>query len=243
MNVCHTITPMILFFVRDLDENRAFLEEDEFRHCIKVLRKKEMDLINVTDGRGRFATAKIIHIAKSRAELQINEIEQKAAKENTLYLAIAPPKSKSRWEFILEKSVECGVDVILPFQSMHSERVKINVDRAKKIIRSAALQSKRIVHPSIANLCSLDALIDFAKNNDIESFIAHYQEDNTSLGKIGFNSKNQMLLIGPEGDFNPLELEKAIQAGFLPVKLSRNRLRTETAAMVAVTLIESLYMT
>jgi len=233
---------MILFFVRELDEHRAFLEEEEFRHCIKVLRKKEMDLIDVTDGRGCFAKARIKHISKSKAELQIIEFERKPSKENTLFLAIAPPKSKSRWEFILEKSVECGVDVILPFQSMHSERVKINVERAQKIIRSAALQSKRIIHPSIESMRSLDTLIDYAKENNIEPFIAHYNEDNSCLSKVKFNSKNQMLLIGPEGDFNPLELEKAAQAGFTAVNLSRNRLRTETAAIVAVTLVESLYM-
>lgn len=233
---------MILFFVRELDENRAFLEEEEYRHCIKVLRKKEMDLIDVTDGQGWFAKARIKHISKSRAELQIIELHQKTAKENTLYLAIAPPKSKSRWEFILEKSVECGVDVILPFQSMHSERVKINMERAHKIIRSAALQSKRIIHPSIESMRSMDALINYAKQNNIEPFIAHYNEDNSCLGKVEFSSKKQMLLIGPEGDFSPLELEKAEQAGFTAVNLSRNRLRTETAAIVAVTIIESLYM-
>jgi len=139
---------MILFFVNDISTLKSTLEEDEFQHCCKVLRHKVHDVINITNGQGVFALARIEKVNKRNAELHIISKEVKTATRHKKVLAVAPPKNRGRWEWLLEKSVEIGVDVIIPMATGNSERVKLNIERSKKIIRSAALQSKRIIQSS-----------------------------------------------------------------------------------------------
>ena len=150
---------MILFFVSDISTLKCTLEEDEFQHCCKVLRNKVDDKVFITDGQGVFAQTRIVKVNKRNADLEVLSKETKTASSFKKVLCVAPPKNRGRWEWLLEKSVEIGVDVIIPMTTGNSERIKLNIERSQKIMRSAALQSKRIIHPSISEITSFDKII------------------------------------------------------------------------------------
>ncbi|MBT8232103.1 MAG: 16S rRNA (uracil(1498)-N(3))-methyltransferase [Saprospiraceae bacterium] len=224
---------MILFFVDNVEEEKCILAEDEFIHCCKVLRHKENDTINFTNGKGIFGTARITEIKKKYALLDVISTEQNQELGSYTILAVAPPKNRSRWEWLLEKSVEIGVNTIIPMTSSHSERVNLNIERSKKIMRSAALQSKRIIHPTVLELTKFANIITSQDYSNFDKFIAHFNSDNAHLNSYKYSSKNRIILIGPEGDFSQEEVALAIKNEFVPVNISNNRLRTETAAIVA----------
>ncbi len=231
---------MILFYVDNLDERLTLLEEEEFQHCIKVLRHREGDVINITNGNGIFAEAKIIKLSKRNAILEIVSQCKIIPEKSFITLAIAPPKSKSRWEFLLEKCVEVGVNHIQPIYSQHSERVRLNIDRASKIIRSSALQSKRIIHPSIQDSISFKELMDQYRDNDAAKYIAKYSDDHNHLIQEKSLKENKVIIIGPEGDFSEEEYLQSKENGFIAVNISKNRLRTETAALTSVVILKNL---
>jgi len=231
---------MILFYTSGIIDASSLLEADEFMHCIKVLRHKLGDIIHITDGNGIQATAEIIEIKKSQAALRIIESESIKKSLNKFHLAIAPPKNRNRWEWILEKSVEIGVDNIIPLKSKNSERTKFNLERGQKIVRSAALQSLRPYHPALQELCTFENLIKDYDDN-WNKLIAHYREDNIHINQFQSDSNNHIIIVGPEGDFSPNEIEEAMNANFKLVNISNNRLRTETAGVVAINLLVSKY--
>jgi 16S rRNA (uracil1498-N3)-methyltransferase len=230
---------MILFFCDNIQDNEAVLEDEEFRHCIKVLRKTEGDKINITNGAGLTAEAVIEKIDKRTAQLRLLAQQLHAPKTKSLALAIAPPKSKARWEFILEKSVEIGADMILPIRSHNSERIRINTERAAKILRSAALQSLRIHHPQIAEVQDFKEFFKAQKKTDSQVIMAHYKPEYDHLLNIALSNRKLIIMIGPEGDFSKQELQVAEQSGISLARLSNNRLRTETAAIVSLSIINS----
>lgn len=225
---------MIIFFVSDISPTNCFLEEDEFQHCIKVLRHKENDVIHITNGQGFFAKARIQKIKKRIAELVVISQEELHDYDSKVFLCVSPPKNRSRWELLLEKSVEIGVNTIVPMTSGNSERVKFNIERSQKIMRSAALQSKRIIHPNIEEITTFDKIISNKKYKEFNKFIAHYGDGNLHLKNINLKASSSIVLIGPEGDFRKEEITKALDQNFKLVNISNNRLRTETAALVAV---------
>ena len=230
---------MILFFAELIDQHTAILEEDEFTHCIKVLRKKTGDRIHITNGKAWFASAEINQIKKRSATLSIVEQEEQQPPTYSVNLGIAAPKSKNRWDFLLEKAVEVGVDSVTPIITDNSERSKISADRANKIMRSAALQSKRIVHPVFNDPIKLPDLINQYATGNTNKFIAHYNPVNDWIDRCALDHPNSLILIGPEGDFSTAELDLCNTNGFTTVNISNNRLRTETAAIVACSLLAS----
>lgn len=231
---------MIIFYANFIDKDNILLEEDEFVHCIKVLRNKVGDVVQITNGQGIFGSAQITNIKGKTAQLELLNSEQLPHRPFNISLAVAPPKSKNRWELILEKCVEIGVDKILPFTSSNSERQKLNIERAEKIMRSASLQSKRSHHPIIQEPLKF---VDIIKNapKHTHNFIAHYIAQQNTLTDFHPSLASALIIIGPEGDFAPEELELAKTHNFECVNLSNNRLRTETAAIVATTLINAQY--
>lgn len=224
---------MILFYCNDLSENEAILEADEYHHCCKVLRHKIGDTINVTDGKGRFAKAILTSITKNHASLSLSQIKTSEKPSHKFTLSVAPPKNRTRWEWLIEKTVEIGVTDIIPIVTKRSERQKLNTERTLKILRSAALQSMRPFHPTLHPSQKLDKLLnsDFTSYNN---FIASYSDSNPFLSSLTLGQAQSIILIGPEGDFTEEELHAATEQGFTAVNISKNRLRTETAAMVAV---------
>lgn len=230
---------MILFYTDVIDDGPLIIEGDEYTHCCKVLRKKEGDLINVTDGKGGSASAKIIEIKKSKALLEVIERYSHTAPKLQIIMAIAPPKNRSRWEWLVEKSVEIGVDKIIPLRTKNSERIKIKIERSEKIMRSAALQSLRYFHPEITEITNLTELVETYSSQNVDKYLAHYHKDNVHVLKANSNHNIKLILIGPEGDFTPEELVMLNDNNFTQVNLSSNRLRTETAGIIAVNLLLS----
>lgn len=231
---------MILFYVNDLENENVFLEEDEYTHCCKVLRKKVGDQINVTDGKGLSAIATIIEVHKKKALLNIDSTQTHKRIESYLTIALAPPKNRSRWEWFLEKSIEIGADNIIPMRTKNSERVKINIERSHKIIRSAALQSLRYFHPQVTEVTNFEKVVENCDGNSFQKFVAHFKEGNEHLKDCKSLHNQKVILIGPEGDFTPEELSQLAQNNFQEVNISANRLRTETAGLVALNLLMNL---
>ena len=225
---------MQLFFTSLLSEkDKTFVfDKEESKHIIKVLRKKEGDIMFVTNGLGFLFKTKIKLASDSKCSVEIISFEKKAPKKFKLHLAIAPTKMNERFEWFLEKATEIGIDEITPILCDHSERKIINTDRFKKIIESAMKQS---LHYFIPKLNEPLLYKDFIKNRyKGQKFIAHCEEtQKKGLKNELLLNENYTILIGPEGDFSEKEIKLAIENEFLAVSLGNTRLRTETAAIVA----------
>ncbi|MBO7316162.1 MAG: 16S rRNA (uracil(1498)-N(3))-methyltransferase [Paludibacteraceae bacterium] len=222
---------MKLFYAPDLEETLT-LSEEESLHCAKVLRLTSGDEVFAFDGKGTFFKLKILNPHPKHTEVEILEKNVALPKDYRIHVAIAPTKNIERFEWFLEKCTEIGIDEITPILCQFSERKIIKKERLEKILISAAKQSLKATVPILNELCSIN---DVVKNRKEEySFIAHcYKQEKNDFLKICPKQKSILILIGPEGDFSPSEVENAISLGFVPVSLGESRLRTETAGIVA----------
>ncbi|WP_224490172.1 16S rRNA (uracil(1498)-N(3))-methyltransferase [Robertkochia flava] len=214
-------------------ENAEFhFDKDESKHISRVLRKKEGDSILLTDGKGNLFHGTITLSSSKACQVRIDRVEEKSPRRYSLHMAVAPTKNNDRYEWFLEKATEIGVDEITPIICDHSERKVIKTDRLEKILQSAMKQSLSCFLPQ---LNAPENFRDFiAKEKPRQSFIAHcLEEDRYELKRRVQPDCPILILIGPEGDFSEEEVDLAIERGFLPVILSDNRLRTETAAIIA----------
>lgn len=223
---------MAIFYVPNIN-SEAVLPEEESLHAVKVLRLQAGSEIELVDGVGGYYIARITSAHHKRCGFEIVESKQNFGKRNyNLHIAIAPTKSMDRLEWFVEKATEIGVDSITCIVCKHSERKIVKSERLEKIIVSAAKQSKKAYFPVLNELVSFN---DLLKTYGAEhKFIAHCYEDDKRIlqGEVPANS-DVLILIGPEGDFSPDEVENAISSGFVPVSLGQSRLRTETAGVVA----------
>ena len=209
------------------------LSEEESQHAVKVLRLQVGDDIVVVDGVGGYYQAKIPLPHPKHCAFEIVQSTLGYGKRNyKLHIAIAPTKNIDRLEWFIEKAVEIGVDAITPVLCRHSERKIIKSERLEKIVVSAAKQSIKAYFPIFNPLCTFDELL---KQHPAKTkFIAHcYPEEKSLLKDLLPEQDDILILIGPEGDFSPEEVAKALQNGFRPVSLGESRLRTETAGVVA----------
>ena len=224
---------MHLFYTPDLNGNLYTLNEIESKHCVRVLRLNINDQIQLIDGKGGFYTAKIINSNPKKCIVEIIETKKDYGKRNHyLHIAIAPTKNIDRFEWFLEKATEIGIDEITPVICEHSERKAIKPDRLEKIIVSAIKQSIKAYKPKLNDLMKFK---DFIKqNSDSKKFIAHCEENHKTPLKSNYHKgQNTIILIGPEGDFSPEEIELAKQNKYTEISLGESRLRTETAGVVA----------
>lgn len=224
---------MHLFYTPDIKATIYQLSEEESKHCIRVLRLKIGDKVNLIDGKGGFYLAEIISDHPKRTELHIVEAQQEYAKRSHhLHIAVAPTKNIDRFEWFLEKATEIGIDEITPIICDRSERKEVKLDRSNKIITTAIKQSLKAYHPTLNPQTAFKEFIATAKADF--KFMAHCEEGEKSEIKSGFEKRGDYLvLIGPEGDFSSSEIELALQSGFVPITLGESRLRTETAALQA----------
>ena len=223
---------MQLFFTEN-PESEIVLSKEESKHATKVLRKKEGDILNFTDGKGGFYKAEITVADTKKCRLQIISSEQKPKQHNYhLHIAIAPTKNMDRYEWFLEKATEIGIDEITPIICEHSERKVIKTERCNRILLSAMKQSLKLHLPKLNETITLK---DFLKQDfEGNKYIAHCEDgEKTELRKEEKTEKT-LILIGPEGDFSPTEVELALENQFKTVSLGGSRLRTETAGIVAV---------
>ena len=210
------------------------LPEEEAGHCIRVLRMKEGDRIRLTDGKGSFYDAIISAVSGKRCMVHIESREvQQPLWDGHLHIAVAPTKLMDRNEWFVEKAVEIGVDEITFLKTDHSERDVVKMERIEKIAVSAMKQSQKATLPVLNGMTTLRNLIE--REFDGDKFIAHCEPGSKVLLQDAvIPGHDSLVLIGPEGDFSPAEIEMALKAGFRPISLGPSRLRTETAALVAV---------
>lgn len=224
---------MHLFYTPDLKGELYYLDETESKHCIRVLRLNTNDQIQLIDGSGGFYTAKITDPNPKKCQIEIVESKNDFGKKNHyLHIAIAPTKNMDRFEWFLEKATEIGIDEITPILCEHSERKVLKTDRLEKVIISAIKQSIKAYKPKLNEITNFKDFI--CQNIESEKFIAHCEENEKILLKNAYNKhKNVTILIGPEGDFSPIEIELAKKNNFQEISLGESRLRTETAGIVA----------
>ncbi len=227
---------MQLFYTPKVDGDIVLLEDAEFRHATKTLRKREGDHLDLMDGLGHWLKAELVELGKKYAKLKVLQQEFRPLPWQThIHLAVAPTKQIDRIEWLLEKAVEIGLNAFTPIRCQHSERKHIRIDRLEKVALAAAKQSHKFILPQIQELSDFTSFIETAKFD--AAFIAHCHEDNlVHLHKLFIPEKmgRVLLLIGPEGDFSPQEIALAQALGCQPAGLGASRLRTETAALAAV---------
>ena len=223
---------MRLFFQPDILNGTHFLDSEESRHCVKVLRLKEGDQILVLDGNGGKHTVEIKDANHRKCSFEIIGSEQTPTPEHRIHIAIAPTKNIDRIEWFVEKVVELGVQEISFFFAENSERKHFKTDRVIKKAVSAMKQSLKTFMPTINGPIKLSELI--TKVEDTERYIAYVDQDNPDLLYKKATAKKQVtVLIGPEGDFSEKELELALANQYKKISLGESRLRTETAGIAA----------
>ena len=222
---------MQLFYLEN-PKNEIILSAEESKHATKVLRKKEGDILNFTDGKGAFYKAEIIVADSRKCRLKVVSTEQKEKQHNYhLHIAIAPTKNMDRFEWFLEKTTEIGIDEITPIICSRSERKVIKTERCNRILLSAMKQSLKFHVPKLNEAISLN---DFIKQDyKGTKYIAHCEDGEKKELKRVNKTEKTIILIGPEGDFSPKEIELALQNQFKAVSLGTSRLRTETAGIIA----------
>lgn len=224
---------MNIFYEPNIKQT-SLLNEDESRHAIKVLRLTGGDLIFVVDGRGGFYKCQIKTPHDRKCEIKILEETQNYGLRNYyIHLIIAPTKNLDRMEWMVEKCVEIGINEISFIQTRYSERKEIKTVRIEKIAVGAMKQSLKAYLPKINEMISWKEFLkkDYSENCKM---IAHLEEGNRKLiHQIAEPKSRYAILIGPEGDFSPEEINQALDKGFIPVTLGDSRLRTETAGLVA----------
>jgi len=225
---------MQLFYNPNIDEtteNFSF-DKEESKHIIKVLRKKDTDILFVTNGVGLLFKTEITLASDNKCTVKILSIEKAEPSKFHLHLAVAPTKMNDRFEWFLEKATEIGIHEITPIICDRSERKVVNIERFEKIILTAMKQSNVLFLPKLNNAITFKEFLK--RKNEGLQLIAHCEEtDKKSLKSVLKPNENVTLLIGPEGDFSEKEIALALENKFVPVSLGNTRLRTETAAVVA----------
>ena len=233
---------MHLFYTPDIAHSHE-LPADEAAHALRVLRLQPGDEVRLTDGQGGFYHARISECNRKRCMVEVIEREEQAPLwTGHLHLALAPTKNIDRMEWLAEKATEIGFDELTFLNCQWSERRIVKGERIEKILISAMKQSLK------ARLPKLNDITDFAQfvKQPVggQKFIAHCHEGEKSpLRQALQPGQDALVLIGPEGDFSPDEVALAVAEGFTPVTLGNTRLRTETAALVAVHLMNLAHST
>ena len=227
---------MQLFYNSEIstDTKQLVFDKIESKHIVRVLRKKENEVLKITNGKGYLFDAKISFASDKKCMADIIAVTQKEKPWNYyLHIAIAPTKNNDRMEWFLEKATEIGIDEITPIICDNSERKFIKPERLKKIIISAMKQSLKVHLPRLNEMVTLS---EFLKQKQTQGkYIAHCVENEKQLMKdVLLPQESSTILIGPEGDFSFSEIEKSLQKGYTAISLGKARLRTETAALVSV---------
>lgn len=235
---------MIRFYAPGLPDCLTLPESDS-AHCVRVLRMREGDELEAVDGRGTLYRCVLAGAHPKHATVSIVGAEPlPKVWQGNITIAIAPTKHNDRMEWLVEKLVEIGVDRIVPLRCRYSERKDINVERLEKIAVSAMKQSLKATLPVIDPMTPYGTFLDSC--HDGQRFIAYCDPEipRRLLSREYRPGMDTTILIGPEGDFSKEEITRALDDGWIPVTLGDNRLRTETAALVACDtchIVESLY--
>jgi len=222
-----------LFYQPGVPEGIYHLDPEESNHCIKVLRKRQHDSIDIVDGEGTFYKALITETNPRKTLFNIVAQEKEAKKNYTIHLALAPTKRLERIEWLVEKTTELGVDRISFLQCHNSERDRLRLERLKRKAISAMKQSIKATLPRIDDLVAFGDFLSLV-DPEVNKLLAHLNDSAKPLLKVATPGASYCVMIGPEGDFSKEELATATDQGFQTVHLGDSRLRTETAALAAV---------
>ena len=252
---------MELFYAYEVSGGMCLLDAEESGHCVRVLRHRTGDEIDVIDGLGTLYHCSLVDDSPKGAQAQVlSTVPGFGAHPYRLTIGCCPTKNNDRFEWFVEKATEMGVDVIVPLIGERSERRVYKTERAQRIALSATKQSLKARIPEIAEPLSVRSFLEMADQvghdgsvmpgSDRASLklIAYCFED-TSDPRIsirealeGYEGTSVTILIGPEGDFSPEEARLALAQGYIPVHLGASRLRTETAAVTAAAAAYFHYM-
>lgn len=227
----------LFFLADDVHDKQVILNEETSRHIIQVLRMQEGAHIQLTNGKGHLLEAEIAEANKKRTIVKIIKDQFIPDTNKRITMAISPIKNASRFEWFLEKATEICVNEIIPLICQRTEKEKLRTSRLQQILVSAMLQSRQVWLPDLHEPTTFSQLMEKAVYE--KKYIAHCEDAlKSNLANESFsNSDSVLILIGPEGDFTPAEISQAQDKGFIPVTLGENRLRTETAGVVAATLL------
>lgn len=222
---------MNLFYQPLIPQGALHLDQDESRHAVKVLRKRNGDLIRLTDGKGLFYEGIITDADAHQCAFEIRSTIPAQEKNFKIHIAISPTKNADRIEWFIEKAVELGIDEITLLLCDHTERQHLKVDRLNKTAVSAMKQSLKASFPAIHPTTDFDHVV--RSTGEVQKYIAHADERIPHLRHTVTPGLSYLVLIGPEGDFSVEELTLAEAHGFKKVSLGSSRLRTETAGLAA----------
>ena len=238
---------MELFYAYEVSGRFCRLDAEESGHCVRVLRHRAGDEIDVIDGLGTLYHCRLTQDSPKGAEAEI--LSQQAdwgSHPYHLTLGCCPTKNNDRFEWFVEKATELGVDRIVPLIGDHSERRVYKTERAQRIVLSATKQSLKARIPEIVDPISVKDFVCHSERSEESVYLIAYCFEDSSIPRVsikaaleGFAGRDVTILIGPEGDFSPEEAKLALEHGYIPVHLGPSRLRTETAAVTAV---ESVYL-
>ena len=215
------------------DSDQIILSEVESRHCVKVLRYKHGDEVQVLDGRGHLYDCRIFDDNLRECTLDITDTDFKDRDDCALHIVIAPPKNPDRIDWFIEKSVEMGASRVSFALSERSIRNKVKLERLERISIAAMKQSYSRYKLRIDDIAPLGDVFD--QINATQRLIPHLEEGERILIHEALKpKKDTCILIGPEGDFTPEEIKVATDNNFKPISLGDRRLRTETAAIMVI---------
>lgn len=235
---------MQLFFSDHLtqDVSKYTFSREESKHIVRVLRKKQGDIVHITNGKGYLFEATLLNENPNKCAVTISGQHYQKPMPYYLHMAVSPTKLNDRFEWFLEKATEIGVSEITPLLCDNSERKTIKWERYNKILQSALKQSLQYHLPKLNKLTPYDDFITKERSNNSTKYIAHCEEGEKITLKPSFKIPQEItILIGPEGDFSPTEIALASNHGFNHLTLGNNRLRTETAAILACSYIALLH--
>jgi 16S rRNA (uracil1498-N3)-methyltransferase len=230
------------FYINDHDSSATAvtLDEDTSRHIVQVLRMKKGEAVHLTDGKGNLLITTITEDHKKHCSVKVADSRFTPPSSRKISIGISLIKNAGRFEWFLEKATEIGVNEIIPLICQRTEKQKFRSDRMNNILVSAMLQSQQVWLPVLHEPIAFELLFRQEEVAGMsQKFIAHcIEESKKNLSEYTRDQKpSQIILIGPEGDFTPAEVELALQHHFIPVSLGSSRLRTETAGVVAATLL------
>jgi 16S rRNA (uracil1498-N3)-methyltransferase len=230
------------FYNEDLitSSTNILLDESTSKHMVQVLRMQNSEQLQLTNGKGILFTAEITDNNRKRCSVKILQTTNHKPQTTNITIAISPVKNNTRFEWFLEKATEIGVSEIIPLICSRTEKAAFKFDRMKSILVSAMLQSQQCWLPVLHEPTKFNQLIKSSPQQ--QKFIAHCIDDaKRSLADLNNTAlSSKIILIGPEGDFTPDEIKLALENHFSAVSLGETRLRTETAGVVAATLLVNL---
>lgn len=211
------------------------LSEETSKHCVQVLRMKEGERLQLTDGKGNAYVAAITKSDKRHCTVAIESTSFLPPPVRQISIGISLLKNANRFEWFLEKATEMGVSDIIPLLCSRTERQHFRQDRMQSIVIAAMLQSQQVWLPILHEPTNVTNVIE--KSTTTQKLIAHCEAGDKAVINGLTIANDTQILIGPEGDFSIPEIDMALQHHYQPVSLGNTRLRTETAGVVAAALL------